>query len=188
MEYGIIVYDVPVSRKRVYSKLRQKLRTISVQVTWSVYLTPYAMRDKVLATLKELDEDEDKADRIMYKYLKFDSSEREELDQLVRDEFEKMVKKAKDNLHQSLGEAEVQFMDGNLTTEDKALLQRGDLRKAAKKIKEARKLAMVFDVTNIMEAGFQAVEKLVEARREEIKDELKKAREDKEAKEANEEQ
>lgn len=181
MEYGILVYDVPLTRRSVYNKLRDKLRRISVQMTWSVYLTPFGLRDRALAILKELDEDEDKAERIMYKYIKFDPTEKATLDKLVQDEFEKMLKKAKDDLHAKLGEAEGQFDDGQLDVPDKALVQRAHLSTAMKKVKEARRLAAVFEVTDLMEARFQALESLVEARREKIKDELQK---DKEAREA----
>ena len=181
MEYGILVYDVPLTRRSVYNKLRDRLRRISVQMTWSVYLTPFGLRDRALAILKELDEDEEKADRLMYKYIKFDPSEQEELDRLVREEFEKMLKKAKDNLQQKLGEAEMEHEGGDLDIVDKCGDQRGYLSKAMKKVKEARRLAAVFEVTNLMEARFQALESLVEARRERIKDELQKAKEAREA-------
>jgi len=178
MEYGILVYDVPLTRRSVYNKLRTRLGRISVQMTWSVYLTPYGLRDRALGILKELDEDEDKKDRLMYKYIKFDPSEQEALDTLVNDEFEKMLRKAKDNLHQKLGEAEMEYEDD---TTEKAGVMRGHLSKAMKKVKEARRLAAVFEVTDLMEARFQALEALVEARRERIKEELQKDREAREA-------
>jgi hypothetical protein len=178
MEYGILVYDVPLTRRKVYNKLRDRLRRISVPMTWSVYLTPFGYRDQALAILKDLDEDEDQRDRLMYQYIKFDSSEQATLDALVRSEFDKMLRKAKDNLHQKLGEAEMEYDDD---VPEKAGVQRGPLSKAMKKVKEARRLASVFEVTDVMEANFLALEKLVEARRERIKEELQK---DKEAREA----
>jgi len=182
MEYGILVYDVPLTRRSVYNKLRDRLRRLSIPMTWSVYMTPYGVRDQALAILKELDEDEEKRDRIMYRYIKFDPSEKAVLDQIVKDEFARMVKGAKDELQQKLGEAERQFDDGELDVEDKCGNQRAYLSKALKKIKEARRLATLFEVTTIMEAQFQAMESLVEARREVIKDELQKAKEEREAK------
>lgn len=176
MEYGILVYDVPLTRRAVYNRLRDKLRRLSIPMTWSVYMTPFGVRDQALSILKELDSDEDATGRIHYKYIKFDPSEKDVLDQIVKDEFAKMVKTAKDELFQKLGETERQFDDGELDLDDKALVQRGHLSKAAKKVKEARRLATLFEVTEIMEAQFQATENLVEARREKLKDELDKAK------------
>ena len=68
-------------------------------------------------------------------------------------------------------------MDDNLHLKDRALVQRDDLSAASKKVKEARRLATVFGVTDFMEAGFAALEKLVDARRLKITDGLKKAKE-----------
>lgn len=169
MEYGILVYDVPVARRNVYNKLRDRIRRFSIQLTWSVYMTPFSRRDDALSVLKELDESEDTKLRIMYKYIKFDSSENEELDRTVKEEFEKQIRKVKDDLHQKLGEAENEYEDD---LKDKALVQRGHISKALKKIREAKRLAVVFEVTDFMEAAFEAFEKMAEARREKIKDEL----------------
>ena len=177
MDYGILVYDVPVSRKSVYNKLRDRLRRISVPMTWSVYLTPYSLRDHALRILKELDEDANTKDRILYRYIKFDPSEQEELDRLVREQFENMVQKTKDNLRQKLGEAEQEY---EKDVKVKADVQRGYLSSAIKKIREAKRLATVFEVTSIMEAAFEAFEKLVEVRREKIRDELQKDKEEQE--------
>ena len=176
MEYGILVYDVPVTRKRVYGRLRSQIKRCSIPMTWSVYLTPLALRDRILAIMKALDEDEDAADRIMYKYLKFDSSEQAVLDEIVKEEFTKLIKRAKDDLYQRLGELEQQFDDGEISLSDKASIQRGCLSKASKKIKEARRLAALFEVSDLMEVRFQSLEKIVEARRERIKEEVKNER------------
>jgi len=178
MEYGILVYDVPVKRRNVYNKLRDRIRRFSIQLTWSVYMTPFSRRDDALSVLKELDESEDTNHRIMYRYIKFDSSENEELDRTVREEFQKQIQRVKDDLHQKLGEAEREYEDD---LKDKALVQRGHLSKALKKIREARRLATVFEVTDFMEAAFEAFEKMAEARREKIKDELKVEKEKQEA-------
>jgi hypothetical protein len=174
MEYGIVVYDVPKARKAVYNRLRDKLRRVSIQMTWSVYMTPYGIRDQLLAILKELDDDENHNERIRYRYIKFDPSEKAVLDQIVKDDFARMIQSAKDELQQKLGETEQQFSEDELN--DKALVQRAHLSKALKKVNEARRLATLFEVTDIMEAQFQAMADLVEARRERIKDELEKAK------------
>ena len=178
MEYGILVYDVPISRRKVYNKLRDRIRRFSIQMTWSVYMTPFSRRDDALSVLKELDEDDTTNARIYYKYIKFDASEQEDLDQLVKDEFEKSLQKIKENLHQKLAEAETEYEDD---LKDKALVQRGHLSKALKKVREAQRLSHVFDVTEFMEAAFVAFEMLVEARREKIKADLKTEKETQEA-------
>ena len=174
MEYGILVYDVPVTRRNVYNKLRDRIRKFSVQVTWSVYLTPYSRRDDALSVLKELDESEDTKSRIYYKYIKFDSSENADLDQTVKDEFGKQMRKIKDTLYEKLAEAEMEYEND---LQDKALVQRGHISSALKKVRAAKRLAIVFEVTDFMEAAFEAFENLAEARREKLKDELQAQKE-----------
>jgi len=174
MEYGVIVYDVPLTRKSCYNKLRQRLGRLSLQMTWSVYLTPLSYKDQVLNILKEIDEDADAQQRIMYRFLKFDAMEKEQLDALVKEQFEAAMGKVKDTLYQGLGEAEVALGEGKIELSDWGLLRRGSCTKAMKKVKEARRLALLFEVTEVMETAFASLEKLIEAKREEVKEELKK--------------
>ena len=170
--FGYVEYDIPKSRSAVYNRLRDRLRRISLMRTWSVYLVRLEYRDQVLAILKDLDEDEDQKQRILYDFTMIDASESEKMDKWVQEEFKKSVAKIKDRLYQKLGEAELQFDDGELNVKDKALVQRGYLSKELKKVKEARRLATIFDVTGVMEAAFEAFEKLVESRRMKIKAEV----------------
>lgn len=179
-KYYQIDYDVPKSRRGVYNKLRDKLRRISIMRTWSVYLVRLEYRDRIAAILEDFNKDPDE-EPVRWNALKFDDSESEKLDEWVKEEFQKSLKRVKDNLQQKLGEAE---MDDNLHLKDKALVQRDDLSAASKKVKEARRLATVFGVTDFMEAGFAALENLVDARRLKITDELKKAKAEAEAKDA----
>lgn len=168
--YGYLEYDVPKERQGVYNRLRDRLRRISIMRTWSVYLVRLEYRDQVLSILKDLDEDADKKARILYDFTKIDPSETEKIDKWVQDQFKATVKRVKADLQQKLGEAE---MDDGLILKDRAIAQRDALSKAMKKVKEAQRLAIVFDVTGVMEAAFAAFEKLVEARRERIKKDLK---------------
>jgi hypothetical protein len=177
MEYGAIVYDVPLTRRSVYNKLRTRLGRLSIQMTWSVYLTPFENRDVVLDILREIDEDAETNHRIMYKFLKFDASEKEQLDALVKQRFEEHLKKTKDTLHQKLGEAEIAFGDEQIDVNDWALLRRGACTKAKKKLNEARRLALVFEVTNVMEAAFGTLDALIEAKRDAVKEALKEEKE-----------
>lgn len=182
MEFGMLIYDVPLTRRKVYNKLREKISRISIGLNWSCYLIPWEMKDRVLSILKELDEDEDTKDRILYDCIKFDGAEKEHLNEVAKREMERHLKHVKDLLHQRLGEAEVQFANDEIKVDDWALLRRDALAKAAKKVKEARQLSMVFEKTDIMEAAFASMEKLIEIQREKIKEELQKTKEATEAK------
>ena len=174
MEYGAIVYDVPLSRRSVYNKLRTRLRRLSVQMTWSVYLTPFENRDTVLGILREIDEDAEAQARIMYRFIKFDASEQEQLDTLVKSEFDRHLQATKDTLRQKLGEAEVAYdEEGGIDVNDWALLRRAACTKAMKKVNEARRLSLVFEVTGVMEAAFGTLEALITAKRDNIKETLK---------------
>jgi len=184
MDYGMLVYDVPTTRKAVYNKLRARLGRQSVMVTWSCYLIPWGNRDLVLGALKELDESEDTKDRIYYRCIKQDPSANGELDELVKSEFEKNLRKAKDDLNQAVGEAEMAAEGQEIGLNEWAGEIRAGCRKAAKKVSEARKLAMVFGVTDVMETAFAAMEKLVESKRERVKAELKAEKEKEKAEEA----
>lgn len=176
MEFGMLIYDVPLTRRKVYNRLRDKISRISIQLNWSCYLIPWECRDRALTVLKELDEAEDTGARILYDCIKFDSGEKGHLDDVAKREFERHLKHVKDLLDQKLGEAEVQLASEEIQLEDWALLRRDACSKAMKKITDARKLSIVFEKTSIMEAAFCAFEKLIETKREAIKDELKKAK------------
>jgi len=184
MDYGMLVYDVPTTRKNVYNKLRSRLSRQSVMVTWSCYLIPWGNRDLVLGALRELDEADDCKDRIYYQALKQDPSENDTLDRLVREEFEKNLKKTKDTLNQALGEAEMAIEGEDIGLKEWAGEIRDGCRKAQKKVNEARKLAIVFGVTDVLEVGFAAMDKLVLAKRDRVKAELKAEREKEKAEEA----
>jgi len=181
MDYGILAYDVPLDRRSVYNKLRKKLRRCTVPMTWSVYLVPLALRDQVLNILSELDEDDDHNGRIQYKFLKQDPSENSKIDQMVQDQFQMLLAKTKDDLYQKIGEAQLAFESDECSMDAWTADIREACCKAKKKVNEARKLALVFDVSNVIEVGFEGIEKVVEAKREMVKAEIKKRREEEKA-------
>lgn len=176
MEYCSVVYDVPLTRKGVYNRLRARLNRMSIQMTWSCYLTPLHCRDQVTQILRELDEDEDTKQRIFYKVFKYDSSEKEAIDALVREQFEKHVKKTKDTMDEALGKAEQSLGNEEISLDDWALWRRDACAKAMKKIKEARRLATVFELTQVMEVAFKGFEEIIEAKRLGVKAEIDKVK------------
>ena len=92
VNYSVLVYDVPLTRRSVYSKLRSKIKKNALPLTWSVYLIPDGIRNDVAAILKELDEEEETKSRILWKIIKFDDSEKEALDRIAKEGFDTIVK------------------------------------------------------------------------------------------------
>jgi hypothetical protein len=181
MQYGILLYDVPLARKSVYNKLRSKISRLSIQLTWSAYLIPLGDRDRILSILKELDDDENQKQRILYRVLPFDPVAGEELEQLVKDEFQKNLRKVKESLSEKIAKVEEEFATEELNLDEWASLRRQALTKSKKKILDARRLAAVFDMTGFMDAAYSSFEALIEARREEVRGKLKERTEERKA-------
>jgi hypothetical protein len=185
--YSVLVYDIPLTRREVYSKLRSRIRRAALPLTWSVYLIPDGIRNDVAAILKELDEEGDSKHRILWKILKFDDSEKDELDRITREGFDAIVKNTKEFLSEKIAVAEREFDEGEIDWDKMNAKRRKACSKAVRNIRDARQLALLFDASQMMAVAFESVEKVAEAHRQRIKEEVAAAKKkDKELREQRE--
>ena len=172
VSYSVLVYDVPLTRRSVYSRLRSKIRTSALAINKSVYLIPDGIRNEVAAILKELDDSEDTKQRIYWQILKFDDSEKEELDRITREGFQAIVKNTKEYLSEKVAVAERAFEEGEIDWNKMNKTRNRVTAKALRNIRDARQLALIFDATHLMEAAFQSAEKIAENNRARFKEEI----------------
>lgn len=187
MELGALVYDVPVTQRSTYNKLRKKIRGIGIPMTWSVYLIPWGARDTVKAILAEIESD--KPNVVDSSVFKFDDSEEKELIAKAQKSLNQIIRRTKETVIKKLEEAEKvqtesvkkydeliakkkagQKIDTSMEELDKYKeiaigLYEADIKKSLKKaenaLKESRKLAVIFNMTNNMEAAFMALDGFV---------------------------
>lgn len=189
MEYGVLVYDVPVSQRSTYNKLRKKIRGIGLSMTWSVYLIPWGARETIRTILKEI-EDGGKAGGIDSSVIKFDDSEEKVLTEKAAKSLNQIIRRTKEQVIKTLEKAEKQQTEAVKKYDELiAKKQKGGkvdatiddltkykgveidlyenavkkaLNKAEGALKEARKLAVLFNMTNNMEAAFLALDGFVQ--------------------------
>lgn len=174
--YSVLVYDVPLTRRSVYSKLRSRIRRTALPLTWSVYLIPDGIRNDIAAILKELDEEEETKQRILWKILKFDDSEKDELDRITREGFDTIVKNTKEYLSEKVAVAEREFDEGEIDWDKMNAKRKRACAKALRNIKDAKQLALLFDASHLMAAAFESVERIALAHRQRINEEIATAR------------
>lgn len=176
VQYSILMYDVPLKLRSVYSKLRARIKRVALPLNWSVYLIPDAIREDVTQILSELDEQIEGNDRIFWKVLKFDPVEKEELDRLAIESFNRLVKNTREYLSEKVAEAEREYDEGEIDWLKMNARRKRAVAKALKDMKEAKRLSMLFDTVKIMEVAFQSVERIALSHRERIKEEIAEAK------------
>jgi len=162
---GVLCYDVPVTQRSVYNKLRRQIKGYCLPMTWSVYLIHWSMKDDVERILKEIQEEKNM--RIRYRILKFDDSDQKALDDACKDAFQHLIAQSKETLMSRLQKQEEKLAE----LEDKKDWEKNSLwsvAQARKKLDEARRLALLFNMSDVMEFGFMSLEKLLDAKRKEV--------------------
>lgn len=187
MEYGCLQYDCPLKQRSLYNKLRKRIRGIALPMTSSVYLIPWGARESVRAILDELESE--KPNVLESDIIKFDDSEEKKLVEKAQRSLNKMIRQTKELVIKKLEAAEL-LQKESVTKYDELLAKhkRGEsvgtsvadlekykglandlfevevkkrLKRAETTLKEARKLAVIFNMTNNMEAAFEALDGFV---------------------------
>ncbi len=181
LEYGVLVYDVPLTQRSLYNKLRKKIRKFGIPMTWSVYLIPWGERDMVQAVLDGINSE--KPNIISSSIIKFDASEEKKLARAAQDGLVAMIGNAKELMMKRLKKAEenhariieqidkaskTKSIDATAIDQAKAETESQLLYETKKALKHAedtlegaRRLALAFTLSDIMEAGFMAMEQMV---------------------------
>jgi hypothetical protein len=198
MDYGLLTYDVPLTERGVYNKLRNRIRRISIALNWSAYLIPWGARESVKAILAEVQSE--KPNVVSSNVIKFDGAEEKMLAAAAERGLNKIISDAHKAMQKRLGEAEKEhktvtenieltFKNKNRKTTD---LELSRLREAAddqfeietkkalsmadKSLKDATALSVAFCLTNQMEYAIAEAQKLIDHRRELMKAQDKAAK------------
>lgn len=161
LELGIINYDVPIHRKNVYSRITKPLRPFSMMLSWSVYLFQWGHKDAIKAIMESINTDKDSKqpvslkDKVRYNISKFDSSDQQALDEMVKYAYTNMLKTMKEGFVKSLEKANLNGID----SESCSIA----IKRARKHLREMESLALVFSLTNCYAYALAAFENQINA-------------------------
>lgn len=191
LEYGLLTYDVPLTERGVYNKLRNRIRRMAIALNWSAYLIPWGARESVKAILAEIQSD--KPNVVSSTVLKFDGSEEKVLAAAAERGLNMIIKNAHKQMYKRLSEAEKEHKDAseaiantlknkNRKSTDTELDKLSEavndqleiemkkaLGNAEKSLKDATALSVVFCLSNQVEFAIAELQKLIDHRREAMK-------------------
>lgn len=187
MEYACLAYDVPLTQRSLYNKLRKRIRLIGLPMTSSVYLIPLGARQTVQTILDELESE--KPNVIESCIIKFDDSEEKVILEKAQRALSQMIRRTKESVIKKLEKAEKEQTEAvskynellakkeagkqvDTSTDDLNKYKqvaiglyenivKQSLKKAENTLKEARNLAVLFNMTSNMEAAFLALDGFV---------------------------
>lgn len=159
---GVLCYDVPVNQKSVYNKLRRAIKGYALPMTWSVYLIQWGMKNEIEEVLQEIIQKK----RIRYRILKFDDSDQQALEEACQDALRQLISQTKETLHKRLKKADEKFLEEQRDTGEWEKESLWAVKQAQKALKEANHLAFLFDMSDIMEFAFEALNEELEAKRQ----------------------
>ena len=154
-EYGILFYDIPVGMRKVYGKLLSKIKKVSLFASQSAYLIPWGRREAVLDILREAEADSGRS--ITYYCLKFDSSEREALEDMAHKSFMRSIRSVRSLLRKELERAEYRLGTGEYDDKKYKRIAGNARAKAKRYLGDAKRLAAVFDMTDLLELSFRSL-------------------------------
>lgn len=172
MEFGNINYDVPVDRRSTYSQLRALFRRKAIMQTASSYLFPWGMAKDIMEGIDKINKDKDGVDlpttqKVRYSIFKYDEkTSGKAIEQSIHDALARMLRAAKENVNKKVH---------SLFTEEEAekdplASAKVSCNKARATLRDARALALIFNMTDNLDAAFLAYEAWVEAKKEAITD------------------
>lgn len=187
LEYGCLAYDVPVTQRSTYNKLRKRLRGKFTPMTWSVGLIPWGMRNEITAILEEIEQQKPDAG-INWKIIKFDPTEKAKLDALAEKGLRDILINAKELMKKRIEKAEIEHKktlesitsvrkQKNKTMKpeevdrleqfaeaEKVSASKKAVAAAERSLREARGLALAFNLSDNIGAAILSMEELVRHR------------------------
>lgn len=172
MEYGNINYDVPVDRRSAYSKLRSLFRRKAIMQTASSYLFPWAIAQDIEKGIEAINADEDGfplPDHLKVKYSIFKYDEKVSggaIKQSAEDALGRMLRNMKETVNQRVHSL---FTEENADeVKDPLASAKAATNRARSALRDARALALMFNLTDSLEVGFLAYEAFIERKRVDI--------------------
>lgn len=186
-QFGLLQYDVPLTERALYNKLRSKIRRYALPLSSSAYLIPWGFRDAVNEILEEIQSE--KPNVINSGVHKFDDSEEKalalaaerSLNQIVTNTtnlLAKRLQKAEEDqaeIVQRINEVKITKASKQNTDLDRMLGAANDqfeitakraLSQAEKALADGRQLAVIFALTGKLDFAFLGLEELIKHRRE----------------------
>ena len=173
MEYGNINYDVPVDRRSAYSKLRALFRRKAIMQTASSYLFPWGIAADIEKGIKKINSDEDGLPlpahlQVKYSIFKYDEKvSGQAIEQSAKDALGRMLRNMKETVNKRV---HTLFTEENAEdVKDPLASAKAATNRARAVLRDARALALMFNMTDSLEAGFLTYEAFIEAKKEDIK-------------------
>lgn len=171
--YGNCNYDVPVERRSAYSKLRTLFKGQAIMQTHSSYLFPWGIAQKIEKGIQEINTDKDGfllPPHLQVKYSIFKYDEKvsgKAIEQSAKDALGRMLRNMKESLNKKV---QALFTEENIEdVKDPLATAKAASRRASGTLRDARALALMFNLTDSMEAAFLTYEAIIEAKKEDIK-------------------
>jgi hypothetical protein len=174
IEYGNINYDVPQERRTAYSKLRALFRRSAIMQTYSSYLIPWGKAKEIRDGIDRINCDSDGLPlpthlHVRYSIFKYDEKESgKALEQSAHDALMRMMRSMKEKLNTKV---QALFTEEDLEDgKDPVASAKVAARKLTNTVRDARALALMFNLTDNLDAAFLGYEAWIEAKKAEIKD------------------
>jgi hypothetical protein len=181
MEFGVLVYDVPLTQRSLYNRLRKKIRKYGIPMTWSVYLIPWGERSMIQSILDGIESD--RPNVVSSKIIKFDPAEEKKLERAASDGLNLIIRNAKELMMKRLQKAEenqnrileqLEESKRTKTVAEDAIEQakaevknqyrfehKKAVRHAEDTLLDAKRLALIFNLSDQLEVGLAAMETMV---------------------------
>ncbi len=171
-EFGNINYDVPVDRRSAYSKLRSLFRRKAIMQTASSYLFPWGIAADIEKGIQKINCDKDGMSlpqrlHVRYSIFKYDEKvSGQAIEQSARDALGRMLRNMKVTVNKRVHSL---FAEENVDdVKDPLASAKVSCNRARGTLRDARALALMFNLTDALEAGFLAYEAFIEAKKEDI--------------------
>ena len=172
LRFGSLSYDVPRVNRSAYQKIKRLLRRKAIMQTMSSYLFPWGMATELEEGLHRINLGPNglplpPSHQVRFKIFKYDEEvSGQALRKSAQVALDNMLTNAKECVNRLVGE----LIHDTSGSPDPVRTAKGSCRRGRQTLKDARLLALVFNLTSSMNAGFLAYEAWIIAKRQEIQD------------------
>ena len=124
MPYGLLTYDIPITQRTIYMKLRKSIRRMAIPLNFSAYLIPWGARDTVKSILNQLHSL--KPNVIASNVIKFDDSEQDALDIAAEKGLRLILSNACKAMNEKLQKSELEYKKAFQAIEDAKVSKKMD--------------------------------------------------------------
>ena len=169
--FGSLSYDVPIKNRGAYAKLRALFKRKSTMLTASSYLFPWGMAKIIEDGITKINTGPDGFPiqahlQVKYRLFKFDEEvSGDELRNSADSALQLTLANAKDQVNKLVSSLK---NDEHDNVKDVIKSAKVSCRRAISKLRDARAIALLFNMTGDLNAGFLAYEAYVMAKRAEI--------------------